>query len=340
MLVDGNKNIVERLAYDPWGARRNPADWTKPDTANHILSRGYSMHEHLDCLGLINMNARIYEPATCSFLSPDPLIADENNWLNYNRYLYCLGNPVKFADPTGMQVLNPTYDVEGIYKYLPLPINVPEPSFDYIVTDNSWEEQAMATVRFNNAMYELNRVVTAGANNAMAFIGHDRDAAVQRALANAVLASDQANAAAKVAGDMGKITMDGISKPTTFEKVSLTSSLVGVKQTFDDAMFAWAKLDFNELGAVGKVMTSTSKVVTVGGTVIGVVGGGINISEGKPIRGAFDIGMALVGLGGAIMVSNAAFIAGCAWAGPVGWTLIGVSVAYSVTVAFIDVLDN
>ncbi len=101
MLVDGNKNIVERLAYDPWGARRNPADWTKPDTASHILSRGYSMHEHLDRLGLINMNARVYEPATCSFLSPDPLIADEGNWLNYNRYLYCLGNPVKFADPTG-----------------------------------------------------------------------------------------------------------------------------------------------------------------------------------------------------------------------------------------------
>ena len=111
--------------------------------------------------------------------------------------MYCLGNPVKFADPTGMQVLNPTYDVEGIYKYLPLPINVPEPSFDYIVTDNSWEEQAMATVRFNNAMYELNRVVTAGANNAMAFIGHDRDAAVQRALANAAVASAQADAAGK-----------------------------------------------------------------------------------------------------------------------------------------------
>ena len=108
MLVDGDKNIVDRLAYDPWGARRNPDDWTKPDTARHLLPRGYSMHEHLDCLGLINMNARIYEPATCSFLSPDPLIADEENWLNYNRYLYCLGNPVKFADPTGMQIVTPS----------------------------------------------------------------------------------------------------------------------------------------------------------------------------------------------------------------------------------------
>ncbi|MBQ0157108.1 MAG: hypothetical protein KBT22_11130 [Bacteroidales bacterium] len=39
-------------------------------------------------------------------MSPDPLIAVEGNWMNYNRYLYCLGNPVKFADPTGTQVNN------------------------------------------------------------------------------------------------------------------------------------------------------------------------------------------------------------------------------------------
>ena len=103
---------------------------------------------------------------------------------------------MKFADPTGMQVNN-SYDVEGVLpRFVPQPICESE-EFQYIVTDNSWEEQAMATVRFNNAMYELNRVVTAGANNAMAFIGHDRDAAVQRALANAAVASAQADAAGK-----------------------------------------------------------------------------------------------------------------------------------------------
>ena len=103
---------------------------------------------------------------------------------------------MKFADPTGMQVNN-SYDVEGVLPgFVPQPIYESE-EFQYIVTDNSWEEQAMATVRFNNAMYELNRVVTAGANNAMAFIGHDRDAAVQRALANAAVASAQAAVAGK-----------------------------------------------------------------------------------------------------------------------------------------------
>ena len=246
---------------------------------------------------------------------------------------------MKFADPTGMQVNN-SYDVEGVLpRFVPQPICESE-EFQYIVTDNSWEEQAMATVRFNNAMYELNRVVTAGANNAMAFIGHDRDAAVQRALANAAVASAQAAAAARAAGDVGRNAMNGISGPTTFEKVSLVSSLIGTNQTFKDAIFTLGKVDFGDLGTVGKVMTSTSTAVAIGGTAIGIAGGVKNVREGNSVRGSFDIGIAFAGLVGTYIVSNSALIAGCAWAGPVGWTLIGVSVAYSVTVAFIDIMDN
>ena len=348
MLVDGDKNIVDRLAYDPWGARRNPDDWTKPDTARHLLPRGYSMHEHLDRLGLINMNARIYEPATCSFLSPDPLIADENNWLNYNRYLYCLGNPVKFADPTGMQVLNPTYDVEGIYKYLPLPINVPEPSFDYIVTDNSWEEQAMATVRFNNAMYELNRVVTAGANNAMAFIGHDRDAAVQRALANAAVASAQADAAARAAGEAGKnalvsnncyaVVVNGEfqkQKFSTFDKINMTVTGTNAVITNADFMLYCEEIKLaSDYGRVGKAMSVGGKAFGVVGTGFGVAAGAINIADGNYVRGAFDIGMSLASfasplLMGAGLISN-----------PVGWTIIGISCIYSIATLSYDIYKS
>ena len=119
-----------------------------------------------------------------------------------------------------MQVNN-SYDVEGVLpRFVPQPICESE-EFQYIVTDNSWEEQAMATVRFNNAMYELNRVVTAGANNAMAFIGHDRDAAVQRALANAAVASAQADAAGKAmegvnVGGKGWNTLGNINNGMAF----------------------------------------------------------------------------------------------------------------------------
>jgi RHS repeat-associated protein len=97
-----NGTVVERYAYDPWGSRRNPEDWTQTDTrTSFILNRGYTMHEHLDVLGLINMNGRMYDPLTSMFLSPDPYLQAPGNWLNYNRYSYGLNNPLLYTDPTG-----------------------------------------------------------------------------------------------------------------------------------------------------------------------------------------------------------------------------------------------
>ena len=46
------------------------------------------------------MNGRVYDPVTAQFFSPDPAL-DGSNWLNYNRYLYCNGNPYKYTDPSG-----------------------------------------------------------------------------------------------------------------------------------------------------------------------------------------------------------------------------------------------
>jgi RHS repeat-associated protein len=59
------------------------------------------MHEHLPIFGLINMNGRVYDPVTASFFSPDPYLQAPGNWLNYNRYTYCLNNPFKYTDPDG-----------------------------------------------------------------------------------------------------------------------------------------------------------------------------------------------------------------------------------------------
>jgi len=47
------------------------------------------------------MKARIYDPATCRFLSPDPNIQAPEMSLNYNRYAYCMNNPLSYIDPSG-----------------------------------------------------------------------------------------------------------------------------------------------------------------------------------------------------------------------------------------------
>jgi RHS repeat-associated protein len=101
-LADVNGNFVERYAFDPWGARRNPTDWKQKDLRTKwITNRGYTWHEHLDAFGIINMNGRVYDPLTAMFFSPDPYVQAPGNWLNYNRYGYCYGNPFRYTDPTG-----------------------------------------------------------------------------------------------------------------------------------------------------------------------------------------------------------------------------------------------
>lgn len=102
-LTDNSGNVLARYAYDPWGKRVAAINWNYSPTYTPTLNidRGYTMHEHLDEFGLINMNGRVYDPAVAQFLSPDPYIQDGANWLNYNRYAYCYNNPTRYVDPDG-----------------------------------------------------------------------------------------------------------------------------------------------------------------------------------------------------------------------------------------------
>ena len=104
--TDAWGNVVEKYAYDPWGERLNPENWTEKDTRTELLNnRGFTGHEHIDGMSLINMNGRVYDPLLGSFLSVDPFIQAPYNWLNYNRYMYCYGNPLSYVDPSGNSVL-------------------------------------------------------------------------------------------------------------------------------------------------------------------------------------------------------------------------------------------
>jgi RHS repeat-associated protein len=59
-------SLTQELSYDPWGRLRDPNTQVAytPDTEPVLfLGRGYTGHEHLTQFGLINMNARLYDPA-------------------------------------------------------------------------------------------------------------------------------------------------------------------------------------------------------------------------------------------------------------------------------------
>ena len=103
-VLNSSGTVVQELSYDAWGRLRNPSTfalYTPTNEPDLYLGRGYCGHEHLTGLGLINMNARLYDPLLGRFLSPDPYVQMPDFSQSFNRYSYCLNNPLKYTDPSG-----------------------------------------------------------------------------------------------------------------------------------------------------------------------------------------------------------------------------------------------
>ena len=90
-----NSSFARHYHYDPWG---NLTNYSSREVQPYFLGRGYTGHEQLVWFGLINANARLYDPLLGRFLSPDPYVQDPDFTQNYNRFSYCLNNPLKYTD--------------------------------------------------------------------------------------------------------------------------------------------------------------------------------------------------------------------------------------------------
>ena len=111
-ITDCNGAVEQKLSYDAWGNRRDPDTWRRnwynPALEEPMFDRGYTGHEHLYAFGLINMNGRCYDPVMSSFLSVDAYVQSPDNSQNFNRYAYCLNNPLKYTDPSGWVLVGGT----------------------------------------------------------------------------------------------------------------------------------------------------------------------------------------------------------------------------------------
>lgn len=121
--------IEERFSFDAWGKRRdgltvnNTAGanhWTGPSAGSFIAlassftHRGYTGHEHIDHIGLVNMNGRVYDPEVGRFLSADPSVQFPLSTQGFNRYTYTGNNPLSYFDPSGFSFWRKLMQVVGI----------------------------------------------------------------------------------------------------------------------------------------------------------------------------------------------------------------------------------
>ena len=93
-IYNGSGTMMFWAAYDAWGNQT---------VYNNSIGfhRGYCGHEMLPDFGLINMNGRLYDPLLGRFLSTDNFVQEPYDSQNFNRYSYCLNNPLKYTDPSG-----------------------------------------------------------------------------------------------------------------------------------------------------------------------------------------------------------------------------------------------
>lgn len=113
-ISDYDGNVEQELSFDAWGNLRDPETWSGEFTDTPMLDRGYTGHEHLYDFGLINMNGRMYDPIMSSFLSVDNYVQQPDNSQNFNRYAYCLNNPMKYVDPEGEDFVAAAIIIGGV----------------------------------------------------------------------------------------------------------------------------------------------------------------------------------------------------------------------------------
>jgi len=127
-ITSSTGQLQQRMAFDPWGARRNASNWQQLSaaelvehhyrnrqtgqasasllpTANplpaHLTSRGFTGHEMVDEVGIIHMNGRIYDAKLGRFLQADPVVDGVKTTQGFNRYSFVGNTPLTYTDPTG-----------------------------------------------------------------------------------------------------------------------------------------------------------------------------------------------------------------------------------------------
>lgn len=115
VMTDAGSTLALRTSYLPWGDTRG-VECTTPPCFTPKLQFNF---KEKDATGFYDYGARLYNPGTGRWLSPDTKTGD-----GLNRYAYTRNNPVRYVDPDGHQIRpnTPPPPWRGTYSpYQPYP---------------------------------------------------------------------------------------------------------------------------------------------------------------------------------------------------------------------------
>jgi RHS repeat-associated protein len=95
LISDENGKVVQKYLYEPFGTLIA----SKGMDENHYTFTGKEYDLESD---LLYFGARYYDPKIGRFITRDIANPDYTDPQTINRYVYCLNNPVRYVDPTGM----------------------------------------------------------------------------------------------------------------------------------------------------------------------------------------------------------------------------------------------
>lgn len=116
-ITDSFGSTVNKYAYDPFGSKLANSVETIANPFAFVGQKGIADEGN----GLFHMRARYYFPSIGRFINRDPI----GLFGGLNAYVYARNNPVKFFDPSGLQVSNPNRCSENPMPQIQDPSNHP-----------------------------------------------------------------------------------------------------------------------------------------------------------------------------------------------------------------------
>lgn len=114
LLTDGSGSTAADYQYDPNGVLISTSGSFAASNRFRYLG-GLGVWDNDD--GTLHARARSYHPRLGSFLSNDPLFGSLHDGQSLNRYVYALGDPFGFSDPSGFSPVSPPiYNFWGTFS--------------------------------------------------------------------------------------------------------------------------------------------------------------------------------------------------------------------------------